>query len=135
MGSVLGCTTCIILGQVCLLFMVFLLQECIGVWCGERQASFGAVQLFRHTIRGSLIFCAEGQSLLVQLQCSGDVTVLCLRSDLVVVQDAALQTHGCISLGWHLLEPGCTPSSQCVYEPDFSLCCVKYMVLALVAKS
>ena len=93
------------------------------------------VQLFRHTIRASLIFYAEGQSLLVQLQCSGDVAVLCLRSDLVVLQDAALQTYGCISLGWHLLERGCTPSLQCVYGPDFSLCCVKYVVLALVGKS
>lgn len=117
--------------------MIFLLQECNGVWCGERQAGFGArnsaVVSAHH--RGSLIFYAEGQSLLVQLQCSGDVAVLCLRSDLVVLQDAALQTYGCISLGWHLLEPGCSPSSQCVYGPDFFLCCVKYVVLALVAKS
>lgn len=49
------------------------------------------VQLFQHTIRASLIFCAKGQSLLVQVQCSGDVAVLCLRSDLVLLQDAALQ--------------------------------------------
>lgn len=48
-------------------------------------------QLFGQILRASLIFCAERQSLLVQVQHWDDVAVLCLRSDLVVVQDVALQ--------------------------------------------
>lgn len=50
-----------------------------------------AVQLCRHTFRASWIFSAEGQTLLVQVQRSGGVAVLCLRSDLVLSQDATLQ--------------------------------------------
>ena len=34
------------------------------------------VQLFQHATRAGLIFYAEGQSLLVQVQCSGGVAVL-----------------------------------------------------------
>lgn len=48
-------------------------------------------QLFGQTLRASLIFCAERQSSLVQVLHWDDVAVLCLRSDLVVVQDVTLQ--------------------------------------------
>lgn len=49
------------------------------------------VEKYKHTIRASWIFSAEGQALLVQVQRSGGVAVSCLRLDLVLLQDATLQ--------------------------------------------
>lgn len=92
LNSILGCTTCIILGQVCVLLMIFLLHECNGVWCREREADFGArnsvVVSVHH--QGQLNFLCWG----TEFVSSDAVLGWCgwaLSSDLVLLQDAALQ--------------------------------------------
>lgn len=92
MNSVLDCSIFIILGQSCVLVMTFLQQEHSRVWCREGQASFGARNraVVWVTVSAGLIFCAERQSLLVQVQPWDDVAVLCLRSDLVALQLTAV---------------------------------------------
>lgn len=85
-------------------------------------------QLFGQTLRASLIFFAERQSLLVQVQHWDDVAVLCLRSGLVVVQDVALQVVAVSARGG-------TGSAQSVHGLGVSSGCMKVTVFALVGES
>lgn len=66
-------------------------------------------QLFGQTVRASLIFCAERQSLIVQVQRWDDVALLCLRSDLVVVQGVALQLVAVSAQGGTCLSVAAAP--------------------------
>lgn len=72
--------------------------------------------------------------MLVQVQCLGDVAVLCLRSDLVLWQDAALQHVAVSAWGGTCLNVAALPLHS-VRVDQISLFALEYVVLALVVKS
>lgn len=136
LNSVLDCTIFIILGQSCVLVMIFLQWEHSRVWCREGQYSFGT--------RNRAVVWANSQ---------GQLNFLCWETEFVSSGAAlgwcgcalfedwsgggagrGIAACGCMSPGWHLL-CGCSPSAQHVQGLGFSSGYMKVVVFVLVGES